>query len=186
MANFNDALFFTLQLEGGYADDPQDAGGPTKYGISTLAHADRNGDGRGDGLIDIDGDGTGDVPVKELTHDQAAAIYRRVYWRPAWDQIRDQAVASRLFAACVLFGMQRAQVMLQRSLNRYSQMTAGEMPLLEDGIAGPVTISRLNAADAPVALGLFRAEQVSLLTFRIAGAPSQRKFARGWLRRVFA
>ena len=57
---FPAALAVTLRYEGGYANDPADAGGETAYGISKAQYP----------LLDI----------KALTRDQAAAVYRRDYW----------------------------------------------------------------------------------------------------------
>jgi len=51
---------FVLSWEGGYVNDPRDPGGETKYGISKRAHPD--------------------VDIKNLTIEQAKAIYREEYW----------------------------------------------------------------------------------------------------------
>lgn len=36
--NFNDALRFVLEVEGGYSDDPDDKGGRTNYGITQATY----------------------------------------------------------------------------------------------------------------------------------------------------
>lgn len=57
---FDKAIEFTLLYEGGYVDDPADAGGETKYGISKAQYPN--------------------VDIKNLTLDQAKEIYHRDYW----------------------------------------------------------------------------------------------------------
>jgi hypothetical protein len=61
--NFDKAFEFTVGLEGGYSNDPNDPGGETKYGISKRFNPE--------------------VDVKNLTLEQAKDIYRRKYWLPA-------------------------------------------------------------------------------------------------------
>ena len=57
---FDTAFVLLLITEGGYGDDPNDAGGETKYGISKARFPD--------------------VDIKNLTVDGAKALYRKHYW----------------------------------------------------------------------------------------------------------
>jgi len=63
--NFDRACSLTLNLEGNdkYTDDPDDPGGPTKYGIAGNYHPG--------------------VDIKGLTMGQAKEIFRKKYWEPA-------------------------------------------------------------------------------------------------------
>lgn len=73
--NFTKAMTFVAKWEGiDLTNDPKDRGGKTKYGISDA------GDGKRDGLVDIDADGKGDVRVEDLTLEQALQRYHKVYW----------------------------------------------------------------------------------------------------------
>lgn len=54
------AIGFTLSWEGGYTDNPDDPGGETNFGISKRYHPD--------------------VDIKNLTKEQATAIYKEEYW----------------------------------------------------------------------------------------------------------
>lgn len=60
MSFFDAAFAIVVGLEGGYVNDPLDPGGETKYGISKRAFPD--------------------LDIKDLTVDQAKAIYRKKYW----------------------------------------------------------------------------------------------------------
>lgn len=60
--NFEDAFRRVIGHEGGYSNDPRDAGGETMYGISKRAYPDED--------------------IKGMTLDRAKAIYRRDYWGP--------------------------------------------------------------------------------------------------------
>lgn len=60
LANFKACLEFTLSWEGGYSNDPKDPGGETRFGISKRYHKDTD--------------------IKNLTREQAEAIYFSEYW----------------------------------------------------------------------------------------------------------
>jgi hypothetical protein len=62
-ANFDRAFELVIGLEGAYTDDPDDPGGPTKYGIAQNYNPE--------------------VDVKNLTLERAKEIYYRKYWLPA-------------------------------------------------------------------------------------------------------
>ncbi len=59
-SDFQRALEFTLQWEGGYVNHPDDPGGETKFGISKRAYPKLN--------------------IASLTKEQAASIYLNDYW----------------------------------------------------------------------------------------------------------
>lgn len=61
MTNFQIAIKFVLEREGGYVADPLDAGGETNCGISKRTYPN--------------------IDIKNLTLADAMAIYERDYWR---------------------------------------------------------------------------------------------------------
>jgi hypothetical protein len=82
--DIDDLIDGLIEREGGYTSHPADRGGSTKFGI-TEATARANGY-RG--------------AMRDLPRDEAAAIYRRLYWlRPKFDQVarRSPAIAAELF-----------------------------------------------------------------------------------------
>ena len=79
-----------IEREGGYARRPADRGGATRFGI-TEAIARAHGFGGA---------------LAELPRDEAAAIYRRLYWlRPRFDQVASRPrIAAELFDTGVTWG----------------------------------------------------------------------------------
>jgi len=97
---FNAALAFTLAWEGGYVNDPDDPGGETKYGISKRQYPH--------------------MDIKNLTHQQAADIYRLDYWAEAGCRGMPMALAMCHFDAAVNHGVGRANGFLKMSKGRAS------------------------------------------------------------------
>lgn len=116
--HFDKAVEFILAMEGGYANDPHDPGGRTKYGISQRSYPN----------LDIEG----------LTVDDAKAIYYRDYWLGSGAKLADISpeLAMIMFDTAVNMGTSTAIRFLQRVLH-----------VKEDGIFGPVTKNALETAD---------------------------------------
>lgn len=92
---FDRAVAFVLDREGGYVNDPKDRGGETKYGISKRAHP----------ALDI----------KNLTKDDAIAIYRRDYWDGLKCDDLDSQLAFVVFDTAVNMGKGRALALLSQT-----------------------------------------------------------------------
>ena len=87
--------------EGGYAFDPADPGGVTKFGISKAAYP----------LLDI----------VHLTRDQAVAIYYRDYWvKPGMQTIAGPVMRAKVFNMGVLMGPKTA-ILLSVGCNTLDQ-----------------------------------------------------------------
>jgi lysozyme family protein len=97
MSDFRLAIQKTLIHEGGYVNNPNDAGGETNFGISKREYPN--------------------LDIKNLTQDQAIEIYREGYWKPFYSQINSQLIADKLFDLGVLFGVGTAVGILQLSAN---------------------------------------------------------------------
>lgn len=90
MAEFEPAVQLVLQHEGGYtAGLPGDPGGETNFGISKRAHPD--------------------VDIKNLTKEDAIAIYEKEYWTPYMEQEVDQRIANCALDCAVNQGPKVAQ-----------------------------------------------------------------------------
>lgn len=101
--NFNLALTFSLKWEGNYSFDKDDPGGETMLGIT-----DRR-DGLVDRKADIDGDGDGDIPIKDLTLPEVSIIYKREYWDKCGCDKMDNRLAIVCFDSAVNCGVGRTR-----------------------------------------------------------------------------
>ncbi len=121
-----------IDREGGYVDHPADRGGATRFGITEAvarAHGYRGA-------------------ISRLPRDEAAAIYRRLYWlRPKFDQvaIRAARVAGELFDTGANMGPAVAANFLQRALTALNRNGKDFADLVPDGHVGPRTLAALDA-----------------------------------------
>lgn len=153
-----DAAFAKLidrQHEGGYSNDPHDAGGETMFGI-TIAVARANGYAG---------------PMRTMPRSTAAAIYLASYWTPAGCDVVPDILKFDLFDMAVNQGVPSAVKALQHA--------AG---VTEDGALGPMTLQAVRAA-LPVRL-LFRFEAARLVHYSECSDANLLNFGRGWLHRV--
>jgi lysozyme family protein len=121
-----------IEREGDYVHHSADRGGPTRFGITeTVARAH----------------GYAGAMAK-LPHDEAAAIYRRLYWlRPRFDQVAERTprVAAELFDTGANMGPAVAATFLQRALTALNRGGKDYPDLVPDGRVGPATIAALDA-----------------------------------------
>ena len=121
-----------IEREGGYSNHPADKGGPTCFGITEAV-------ARAHGFAGA---------MKNLPRDEAAAIYRRLYWlRPRFDQVakRSPRIAAELFDTGVNMGPAVATTFLQRALTALNRNAKDYTDLAPDGRVGPLTLHALDA-----------------------------------------
>lgn len=152
-----------ISFEGSeYTDLPQDKGGPTKWGISQNSHPD--------------------LDIKNLTKQQAQVIYWRDYWNKLYlDLIYDDTLATELFEEGVNLGIYKVQEITQRALNFIGE------DLKVDGKFGPVTLQAINRnvqRDFNTFMKALNGLQFMHYYNIIEKDPTQKIFARGWLRRI--
>ena len=166
--------------EGGYADDPDDPGGPTKHGV-TLTTLRRLG-------RDLDGDGAVDLSdLRRLDPDQAAQIFLEHYFRRPRLADLPEALQPPVFDMFVNSGRHAVEI-LQKLLVDMGQSVA------VDGIVGPQTAAAAALAQAAAPRHLTDAYGIARRNWYYALAdrrPPLRKFARrrdggkgGWIRRA--
>ena len=93
MAAWNRAIAFVIRWEGGYVNHPSDPGGETKYGISKAAYPLLN--------------------IKDLTLDEAIAIYNSKYWMPMGCFKMPDALALFVFDSAINVGPSRVKKWLK-------------------------------------------------------------------------
>lgn len=120
-----------IEREGDYSDHPADRGGPTRFGITEAV-------ARAHGYVGA---------MRELPREEAAAIYRRLYWlRPKFNSValRAPRVAAELFDTGVNMGPAVAATFLQRALTALNRNGRDYPDLTPDGRVGPVTLGALD------------------------------------------
>jgi len=164
-----------LRREGGFSNDPADAGGETRYGI-TAAVARLHGYGG---------------PMRSLPLATARLIYRKTYWeKPQLDAVAQLTprVAAILFDTGVNMGVVVAVSFLQRALNAMNRGARDYPDVQADGLIGAATLAALTGflahrgptGDAVLAKSveaLRGARYVALAEAR----PANETFVYGWI-----
>lgn len=155
--NFSACLAHVLASEGGYVDHPKDPGGATNMGI-TLATLQ---EWRGRPIAKAD--------VRDLTRDEAAAIYRAKYWNKVKGDDLPAGLDLVAFDAAVNSGVYRGSKWLQQAIGAAA-----------DGVIGPRTLALANAVNTPQAISRsLRARKNFLLS--LSTWPT---FGKGWSKRL--
>ena len=185
MAKFSEAYKKTMGHEGGYVNDPTDAGGETYKGISRVYNPGW------DGWIVIDtAKGHPNFP-RSLDNNMALqedvhAFYKDRYWDVNRLDSFPQRTAEEMFDTGVNMGVKRAARFLQTALNYLNRNGKLYAELTVDGLIGPASLNALQAvrSDEDVLLAMLNTLQGQHYMNYMDKNPSQKKYARGWFRRV--
>jgi len=151
-ARFDWCVAKVIEDEGGSAltDNPNDPGRLTRYGISARAHPD--------------------VDIRNLTLEQAVAIYRRDYWDAARCDQLPQPFDYLVFDFAVNSGVRRAAAVLQRFCD-----------VRIDGEIGTITINALWNRHGPNLVSKYLLARLRYLE----SLPTYEQFGDGWTMRLF-
>jgi len=163
-ALFERALTHVLEMEGGYAEDAHDPGGPTNFGITLATYARHKG-------LELTPENHGQLKAELKAIPQATVrrIYRERYWLAASCPDLPAPLALFHFDAAVNHGLAGAARMLQEAIGA-----------AVDGEVGPETLAK--AASLPMAASLARYADIRRRQYRSLAAFW--RFGRGWLARV--
>jgi len=142
--NYNISLSKVLASEGGYTNDPKDSGGPTNFGITILDYRKY-----------INSEGTAE-DVRNMSVDQAKAIYRSKYW----DALSCDTLPSGVDYTCFDYGVNSGLGRPRKALQRFKSLS------------GTKLIDAIND------------ERTAFLKALAAQQPKNQKFLVGWLSRV--
>jgi lysozyme family protein len=159
--DFLNAVARVLHDEGGYVNDPSDAGGETNFGISKRSNPD--------------------VDIKNLTAEQATDIYWNQWWlRYGFYKLKGD-VAGKVFNLAVLMGASHAVIILQRALRACSGIVVTETGDLNV----QTTMTANSALNTDGLLAAIRSEAAGY--FRaVAMKGDNDKFLDGWLKRAYS
>lgn len=146
-----------IDIEGGskFTDDPDDRGGPTKYGISKNANPD--------------------IDVENLTKEKANNIYFRRYWLPAKCNALPDYMQLLQFNVSVHAGPVVASKVLQKTVGAEDDGKIGRMTLARVSAYG----FRPKMFTINYASYLLLHYLKIIINFR-----NQEKWARGWFKRT--
>ena len=161
MANYKLMIPWIKKWEGGYANDPDDAGGCTMKGI-TIATYQRYF-GKDKTCSDL----------KNITDDEWTYIFINGFWdKFKADQIENQSIAQ----LCVQMGWGSGTITAIKRIQRCLGCAA-------DGIVGPITLSKINQKPArDVFEKLWQMRRLWLIEISKKG--NNKKYLKGWLNRL--
>lgn len=162
MANFK--LYFPtlLQYEGGWVNDPADAGGCTNLGVTIPA------------LKSFRGKSVTCTDIKNLTKGEAELIYKKNYWdKIKGDDIKSQSVAEFLADYAVHSGISKASKVVQELVG-----------VNADGVIGPKTVDAINKQDSKTLFDKLKLNRRTYFEGIVRANPSQQKFLKGWMNRI--
>jgi len=165
-----DLIARLIQREGGFVDNPVDAGGATNYGITQATfNSWRASIGRPV------------ANVQNLPIDEASQIYAaRYFYGPGFDAISDPDLQEFLFDFAVNSGPAAAVSALQTSLNGMG-LDSGRV----DGDLGPKTRGAITRCqNIPELYYRVKSERWELLLRYIGRDHRQAIFALGWANRL--
>ena len=179
MADFARCMPFVEHWEGGFADDPKDPGGATRYGISLRflrALAPELGDLDGDGDIDAD-------DVLALTPGLARGLYRAHFWDALGLDHVHVLLALPLLDTAVNMGIRRAVTICQETVGDLG------MPVAADGVMGPKTraaaLHVLSSRHREIG-DRFCMRRLAHYSAIVAANDTLSRFLRGWVNRTTA
>ncbi len=145
---FQDVFDRTMGHEGGYVNDAQDPGGETRWGISKRSYPTTN--------------------IKDLTREDAKAIYERDFWGPVCSQLK-WSIGFQVFDAAVNHGQGNAIRFLQRAVG-----------VADDGHWGSQSLIAYMGSDENDVLMRFLAARLQFMT----KLSTWERFGKGWARRI--
>lgn len=160
MAKFDLYAPILKKLEGGFVDDPDDAGGATMAGV-TLATF-RTIFGKNKTVEDL----------KNITDAQWKKIMK-VYWDACnADKIENQSIAN---------------IVVDWNINSGADGRKGvqkALGLVADGIFGKLTLAALNGKTPECIHCKIRRARINFYDELVQRKPSQKKFYKGWMNRI--
>jgi len=168
MADYTKIIPFIKNAEGGYVNDPTDAGGETNNGVTYKTWCAFYGS---------------DAHTRFMTMVDAdwAVIFKKEYWDAVCaDSINSQRIAEELAEWAWGSGRYYPSYSIQTVLHNYF----GAYALNMDGTIGAQTVQLINATDEKELYKHIVNERFKFLAHIPINTPSQAKYIDGWINRL--
>jgi lysozyme family protein len=159
--NFETSFGCVIKSEGGYVNDPHDAGGETNLGVTKAAWAAYLGRAVQDG------------EMKALTVDTVKPFYKKMYWDKMHCDELPKGLDYAAFDFAVNAGVGQSSKFIQRCVGAK-----------DDGSIGPATLALVTKADPRMLLLGFTNQKVTFYRGLVEKNVTQEKFLKGWLARA--
>ncbi len=155
---------FLLKWEGGFVNDPVDAGGATMKGVTLATFRKFYGANRT--IADL----------KAITEEQWLHIFKVGYWdKCRADEIKSQSVANAIVDWAYNSGPATAAKKVQTLVG-----------VTVDGVIGPKTIAAINSFPPRTIFNHIKNSRTMFVESIVRNKPSQAKFLSGWKNRINA
>lgn len=165
LSKTSEEIFEIAKLTG-FANDPDDRGGLTQCGVTFATYS---------AYCNKKGKNATEQGLKNLKYSEWLEILKTMFWdRWKADEINDDWLAIILVDwvwSSGITGVKRPQKILGTTV---------------DGIVGPKTLAAVNAADPKTLFASLHADRLKHFDEIVARSASQKKFLKGWRRRVNA
>lgn len=156
---------FIKRWEGGFVNDPDDAGGATNKGVTFETYrAYRRSNGISKPTLE---------DLATMSDEDWDAIFKTMYWdRWRADGICSQSVANILVDwvwASGMYGIRRPQEIIG---------------VVADGVVGLKTLKAVNAENPEVLFKTIRQERLDFVDEICRNRPANLKFKKGWINRI--
>ncbi len=179
MSDFDPALTYVLRNEGGYVNNPNDSGGSTGFGLSLRFLKNLPPEKLREYAI-YDNEIT-DQTIRDLTLQQAKAIYKGEFWNHApFDKILNQEHCNYIFDMCFNMGISPAIKCVQRAC--WAVMKRRD--LVEDGILGEKTLLAIKMCGFLI-MPPMRSERAGYYRLVANHSEKDKEFLQGWLNRAY-
>lgn len=166
MADSKQITPFIRKWEGEYGNDPDDAGGETRKGITYTTWKSVFGDTHERFMLMSDEDWN--------------EVYTKLFWsKIQGDKIHSQIVANAVADWAWCSGVKPAILNLQQACNRL-----GGVGLTEDGMIGAKTLLAVNSFDGMNLFKSYCSEHREFLNAIVKSRPQNAKFLKGWNNRI--
>jgi len=184
--SFTKAMIQVRKSEGGYVNDPDDAGGETYCGISRKFFPKWQGWELIDDLkIKYYGKLKTNykVNISEFIY-KIDQFYLKYFWKPLrCDEIKNPILAEHLFDCGINLGKKSAVKFFQETFNSLWSPEIMGNELKVDGLIGPKTIGALNSSNDKNWPNHFVLARITLYFDKCYDKPIKYKYLKGWVLR---